>query len=196
MSDDAIVSRTHNVKHDPLEGDGMSDDIDTFTFTGLAPGIVDVQIYDVLAWVEGDQEVDTMRLVVDDEMNVTRVDTVLVERFELRESGSRAGCKVYAGELSGPYLMTVSSYWDTYDGKRVDERAINYTPREVWGAFIDNKVLAWDGFDEYDSDALDGYDFSFEAELSDGSKIAAHGSNAFPKGYQDFKQAIGKLVGE
>lgn len=56
------------------------------------------------------------------------------------------------------------------------------------------RVFDWDGFSGSDSTILDGEDFSFNAEFSDGSTIYASGSNYFPDNYKDFKYALMDLV--
>ena len=47
------------------------------------------------------------------------------------------------------------------------------------------KLSEWNGFDETDTDALDGESFSLDVEFSDGGAIAARGSNCFPVGYAE-----------
>ena len=56
----------------------------------------------------------------------------------------------------------------------------------AFSALIDMlKLSDWNGFDETDPDALDGESFSLNAKFSDGSPIAAYGSNRFPAGYAE-----------
>jgi len=51
----------------------------------------------------------------------------------------------------------------------------------------------WDGFSASDSMVLDGSGFSLEVDFADGSSIDAHGSNSFPDGFNEAKQAIDEL---
>ena len=56
----------------------------------------------------------------------------------------------------------------------------------AFSALIDAlKLSDWNGFDETDTDALDGESFSLDIEFSDGGAIAACGSNCFPTGYAE-----------
>ena len=47
------------------------------------------------------------------------------------------------------------------------------------------KLSDWNGFDETDTDVLDGESFSLDVEFSDGGVIAACGSNCFPTDYAE-----------
>ena len=55
-------------------------------------------------------------------------------------------------------------------------------------------VAKWNGFDENDPDALDGDGFSLRIEYKDGGKLSAYGSNAYPKGYSDFRKKMNALM--
>ena len=52
------------------------------------------------------------------------------------------------------------------------------------------KLSEWNGFDETDTNALDGESFSLDVEFSDGDAIAARGSNCFPTGYTEAAMRI------
>ena len=196
LSRDGVVGCSSEVRPDPLDGDGMADSLDVYTFTAVAPGEVDVQVYDILPWVEGEQIEASFRLIVDNGLAITRVDAPAIERFELREQGSMAGWRVYEAAPGDASMLLVSVYWEDFDGNRHDERALLVPPGEIAGVFIDCDVASWNGFHGSDPRVLDGYSFSFEAALSDGTTISASGSNSSPKGYPEFKAAIGKLLGE
>ena len=51
----------------------------------------------------------------------------------------------------------------------------------------------WDGFSASDSMVLDGSGFSLEVDFEDGSAVYAQGSNSFPDGFNEAKQAIDGL---
>ncbi len=51
-------------------------------------------------------------------------------------------------------------------------------------------VMKWNGFSKSASGVLDGGGFSMSGELPDGTAISARGSNAYPKGYGDFTNAL------
>ena len=102
-----------------------------------------MQIYDILAWVDGEQPEATFRLVVDDDLAITRVDMPSVESFELREQGSMAGWKVYAAEPGDASMLLVSTCWEDFDGNQSDMRALSITPDEIAGALIDCGVASF-----------------------------------------------------
>ena len=54
----------------------------------------------------------------------------------------------------------------------------------------------WDGFSASDSMVLDGSGFSLEVDFADGSAVYAYGSNSFPDGFNEAKQAIDELFSE
>jgi hypothetical protein len=57
------------------------------------------------------------------------------------------------------------------------------------------KVIKWDGFfGKNPPGLLDGTMFRFEAEVNDGMKIYAHGSNNFPKHYRDLTKALYEIL--
>lgn len=47
------------------------------------------------------------------------------------------------------------------------------------------RMDAWDGFDKVNKHVLDGESFEIRMVLGDGRLLRAHGSNAYPKGYQE-----------
>lgn len=58
------------------------------------------------------------------------------------------------------------------------------------GLMDEHELWSWAGFDEADSMILDGEGFSFEATFADGTEVSAHGSNSFPSGYWEAKEAF------
>lgn len=48
----------------------------------------------------------------------------------------------------------------------------------------------WDGFDKTSKTASDGDSFALHVTFADGTSISARGSNAFPKGYGEAKNAF------
>jgi hypothetical protein len=51
----------------------------------------------------------------------------------------------------------------------------------------------WDGFNESDSQVMDGNSFKLEINLDDGTSVKAHGNNLYPQGYNDVKNEIREL---
>ena len=94
-----------------------------------------------------------------------------------------------------------------YFGNWSDEKdKENYIEKEIEGdEELYNEIVdlitkcdikKWDKFAGEDPDVLDGGGFSFKAELSDGTKIFAHGSNAYPQNYWDFCNGLKEIVRE
>ncbi|MDO4531443.1 MAG: hypothetical protein Q4C06_05630 [Bacillota bacterium] len=48
-----------------------------------------------------------------------------------------------------------------------------------------HQIEGWNGFQETDSMAQDGYSFTLDVLYADGTEVSAHGSNAFPQSYMD-----------
>ena len=57
----------------------------------------------------------------------------------------------------------------------------------------DNQLDAWDGFNETNSEVLDGSGFSLTITYEDGSSITASGNNAFPAGFSNAFQQVREL---
>lgn len=196
LRDEGVVSYVHDTREDPLDGDGMADCLDAYTFTALAPGTTYVRIVDVLPWMDDEGVEDQFRLVVDESLNIAREEVPVVERFELREYGDMAGCQVYSAEPSDAGFLLVSIYWEDFDGQHHEERSLNVRPDEVTAVLMDCRADSWDDFHESNSDVLDGHSFTFEASLSDGTSVTASGTNAVPEGYGAFKSGIAAFLGK
>lgn len=54
-------------------------------------------------------------------------------------------------------------------------------------------LIGWNGFSGSNPFMQDGYGFSLEIRLADGTEISAHGDNAFPGGYYEAKGEIDEL---
>ncbi len=66
---------------------------------------------------------------------------------------------------------------------------------QVLGLVNDCSVKKWDGFSKSASGVLDGEMFSMSGTI-DGENISAHGSNAFPKGFREFTDALWDIMKE
>ena len=60
----------------------------------------------------------------------------------------------------------------------------------------EHQMQNWDGFNESDSNILDGEGFSLHIEFMDGTGVAAHGNNAFPRGFGAAETAFNSLFWE
>ena len=54
-------------------------------------------------------------------------------------------------------------------------------------------IASWNGFNKYNKYICDGSGFSLSIQYADGKVLTAHGSNSFPKGYREFKNALDAL---
>ena len=110
--------------------------------------------------------------------------------YELEVLKTDSGVRV--SEYNGPW-----NYWD--DTSRED----CLQARVEGGEDLYQKIAlqcsafglrSWNGFSKSDPHALDGTMFSFEATLTDGTTISAHGSNAYPDHYRAFVEYIRSLL--
>ena len=195
VSDETVVNLTRSSRNDPLDGDGMADNLDSYTFTALSPGTAYVQIINVMPWQDREGVEDLFRLVVDDGLNITREEVPLVERFELREQGDAAAYQVLAAEPGDAGFLRVMSYWEDFSGRQHKKRSLSVLPVDVTRVFLTCGVADWDGFHGSDPNVLDGTTFSFEATFDDGTTVSASGTNSYPDGYGEFHRGIASFLG-
>ncbi|MDO4867111.1 MAG: hypothetical protein Q4C10_11205 [Clostridia bacterium] len=153
-----------------------------YTFIGLKPGTTRLIVTQSSPLVEHCDAAYT--LAVDEALNVTL-------------------------SPDGPRVITGFSYFRfgelAYDGYQIARVADGYQVSVNNGPFrkLDPAVadalcqvietwdlFRWDGFDETQSDVLDGEGFSLEVLFSDGALIRAWGNNAFP---EDYFEAAGEM---
>ncbi len=60
----------------------------------------------------------------------------------------------------------------------------------------EGEIWKWDGFRESDHRVLDGTSFTLWLTFADGRTVQAQGSNAFPKGYGEFCDALVPILRE
>lgn len=120
----------------------------------------------------------------------------------LRITGMRANIQLYE-ILKTDEGVSVSFYegsWEYMDNVEKEDCLVSrveggeelYT--EVLNILNENKVYKWDGFRKSARNVLDGYMFTFEARVNNDEKIYANGSNAYPKNYNKFIEAIEELL--
>lgn len=103
----------------------------------------------------------------------------IMEEYEIIRCGNKAQLSRYTVMYSGGE-----------DRRRLEQRAETDCD-EIIALLNDCAVLKWDGFyGKNPPSVLDGTMFSFRAEINDGRKIRASGSNNFPKHYRDFTNAL------
>ena len=75
------------------------------------------------------------------------------------------------------------------------EKTLSRSAAEIVKLLKDCGVDRWDGFSgKNPRGMLDGIMFNFRAELAGGDSIYASGSNNFPRGYRDFRDALEAMI--
>lgn len=60
--------------------------------------------------------------------------------------------------------------------------------------YLEHRIAAWNGFDECDTNVLDGGGFSLSITFGDGQTLHAEGDNSYPKGYGAFMTGLRELL--
>jgi len=94
------------------------------------------------------------------------------------EGGWRAELSLLCGEREYSFAMT-------------DEEAA-----KLAALVQEHRLNAWNGFDKVDMSALDGTGFELTIDYEDGQRLCASGSNAFPEGYREAREAILEFFAE
>ena len=204
LSDEQVVHWKEDREYPKksTDEDGMQDFTQIYTFTGRHPGATHVRIRVSYPWAEGaDSTREDFWLLVDDEYRVSVLEPTDFVSFRLSEQDTSAIHDVYeatrteSGVRLSHYHATNSWSDETNDfaETKLDEGVID--GGESLYMYLAGLVQAcgvpeWDGFKKSNSHVLDGTMFSFEAELADGTRISASGSNAYPNHYRDFKMSV------
>ena len=123
------------------------------------------------------------------------------ESVEICMYTDEAGTRSIKAEKTdnGADISYYAGLWEFYDDIEQEdclEQRIN-GGKELYERVLElantYQIKSWDGFSESNSDILDGSSFNFYATL-DGENIHAHGSNAFPEGYREFKNALWDIL--
>jgi len=118
--------------------------------------------------------------------------------MRLSTAGSAMGSQVYEAERTEEGVRLVYSFETEYYS---DETSDFEKTRLVMRDSVEDDALyaslcqllgdcnasSWAGFSKSNSRVLDGSSFSLEIALSDGRKITARGSNAYPKNFSRFE---------
>ena len=187
------------------KGDGMQDYSMEYRFTGKRFGAVHVQVLNDLPWRDASDKARDFWLFVDDEYNVSALQTTDFTSFSFRSHGSSSIHTVYSAETTvdgvrfSAYEATQrwSDEENDYVETRMNERIFDGGDdlyRTIAALFAQCSVPKWDGYHRSNTRVLDGTTFSFEAVLADGKTVSASGSNSFPDGYRTFNTALQTLV--
>jgi hypothetical protein len=186
--------------------DGMQEFTQIYSFTGRRPGAAHVRIFVTYPWSEGAESTrEDFWLLVDTEYRVSRLEPTDFESVVLTESGMRVEKDTYEATRTADGVRLshyqARSRWSDEVNDYVDEKLNEVTVDggEALYMYVAGLVHAcgvpdWNGFDDYDSRVLDGTTFRFEAKLSDGTTVKAHGSNAYPKHYHEFHDSLSRAV--
>lgn len=82
-----------------------------------------------------------------------------------------------------------------HDEERESEKTVSLSAAEIVKLLKDCGVDRWDGFSgKNPRGMLDGIMFNFTADLGEEGRIYASGSNNFPRGYSDFRDALEAII--
>ena len=79
------------------------------------------------------------------------------------------------------------------DGKRqidIDSKILD----DLKELYLKYDAYKWNGFNKCPKNVLDGQSFSIRFKFEDGKDCYAHGSNAFPKNYREFKDELNTII--
>ena len=124
------------------------------------------------------------------------------KRVTLSETGMMASTREYEAvrTAGGARVSLYDGPWNYHEGtKREDCLQARKEGGEAFylelaAKFAALGIASWDGFSGSNPHVLDGTMFSFEAEMQDGSRLSAHGSNAYPNNYGAFTDYLWNLL--
>lgn len=145
---------------------------------------------------------DKLKKSVNDAVNsiATKKDTLTTltsfEKITLRVVGMRYDIEYEI--LNKPPKSVLSLYRISYrdgESKRVIENSAE-TDTEIMLELLNlYKVISWNGFHgNHPKDVKDGVMFTFKAEVNEGQRVYAEGSENFPKGYREFVSALNRIL--
>ncbi|MBQ6554876.1 MAG: hypothetical protein IJL89_06565, partial [Firmicutes bacterium] len=136
------------------------------------------------------------------EENGKKVDFELIS---VLERGTMIGEQEYEIKAAEDGGVIISDYYGAWRFMEEVEKEDCLKRRAVGGAELYEKaaellgncdIKAWNGFDGNNPMVLDGYGFTLEGSLKDGTRLYARGTNAFPDGYDKFMSDIRDLLQE
>lgn len=91
-----------------------------------------------------------------------------------------------------------SKFYTRDEDERTLEKSATVPTEEIINLFNECSLIKWDGFNGPNPRGVrDGWMFTLTAEVNEGRKIRAEGSNNYPKRYHEFMAEIRKyLYGE
>ena len=131
-----------------------------------------------------------------DTENKNLVTITSFKKITLRVIGMR--CNIEYEILNKPPKSVLSLYRISYrdgESKRVIEKN-GETDTEIMLELLNlYKVISWNGFlGEHPKDVKDGVMFTFKAEVNEGQRVYAEGSENFPQGYRQFVSALNQIL--
>lgn len=122
------------------------------------------------------------------------------DKVTIRESGMRVTEEyeiVNNGDICEISLYQLIPVSGTYEDKRTLMQSAEYDTQKLITLMNNCGFASWNGFEgKHPKNVSDGIMFRLEAEINDGEKIKAHGSENFPKGYKEFMREIRTILTE
>ena len=124
------------------------------------------------------------------------------EKFSLSFTGMSANTDEYevVKTSTGVTLSYYSGDWNYDDAVNKEDCLVKRTRgkqaqyQRLVQLLNSCEVMRWDGFNKNNKKVLDGYNFSFSAEVNDGESIQARGSNKYPPHYRELKNAVMEMI--
>ena len=124
-------------------------------------------------------------------------------RITLTITGTAAWSQEYEILRTKDGGVDASYYEGGWKFNKSEKRSNCRTGHGSWGQsyyngmvkkLTDLDVISWAGYNGSNPDVLDGSSFSFEAVLTNGKTVYAHGTNAYPKNYRAVRECLDEAV--
>ena len=187
IDDPSVVTFRSTRGYDVAEGEPIPPGArytETYVFAGLKPGSTGMTVIFGSAIVESRET--RYAVEVDEALNVTLREENALSRFWFTRGGYLPSRSYEVFQLDDGYYL-----WANAGPSRKLDAAV---VEALEGIIEEYGLISWDGFDESDSNALDGEGFCLDIAWEDGAAVHAAGDNAFPNGYFDAADAIEDLL--
>ena len=115
-----------------------------------------------------------------------------IAEFEYRYIGSiGANSHSYHVKFDEPAVFTLEGM--QYPFGEVSMEIDKNTAAQIAALYKKHNLRKWNGYDRTARHVLDGDGFTLKIKFRDGKDLRAHGSNAFPKGYREFRDEMREI---
>lgn len=115
-----------------------------------------------------------------------------IAEFEYRYIGSiGANSHRYHVKFDEPAIFTLEGM--QYPFGEVSMEVDANTAAQIAALYKKHNLRKWNGYDRTARHVLDGDGFTLKIKFRDGKQLHAHGSNAFPKGYREFRDEMREI---